>query len=183
MTRICFKGEASVPLPPSSHSPFSLLPSLKTQKVSLCHGKSSPVRGSVTPLPVHIYRGLLPLNLQLTRASKTAIPLRDNNDTNSIIVRDGNEKRTAHFSTEGRYGRTRSGVDWLSRSDRMCWSLLGLAQTLAVELGLFEKQDRTKSQEDNERAQRIQQLLWVFSIQTSGRLGMMHLEFRDVVKC
>jgi hypothetical protein len=43
----------------------------------LCHGKSSPVRGSVTPLPVHIYRGLLPLNLQLTRASKTAIPLRD----------------------------------------------------------------------------------------------------------
>jgi hypothetical protein len=31
----------------------------------------------VTPLPVPIYRGLLPLNLQLTRASKTAIPLRD----------------------------------------------------------------------------------------------------------
>jgi hypothetical protein len=42
-----------------------------------CHGKSSPVRGSVTPLPVPIYRGLLPTNLQLTRASKTAIPLRD----------------------------------------------------------------------------------------------------------
>jgi hypothetical protein len=105
------------------------------------------------------------------------------NDTNSIIVRDGNERRIAHPSTEGRYGRMRSGVDWLSRSDRMCWSLLGLAQTLAVELGLFEKQDRTKSQEDNERAQRVQQLLWVFSIQTSGRLGMMHLEFLDVVRC
>jgi hypothetical protein len=104
-------------------------------------------------------------------------------DTNSIIVRDGNEKITAHRPTEGRYGRTRSGVDWLSRSDRMCWSLLGLAQTLAVELSLFEKQDGMKSQEDNERAQRIQQLLWVFSIQTSGRLGMMHLEFRDVVRC
>jgi hypothetical protein len=31
----------------------------------------------VTPLPVPIYRGLRPINLQLTRASKTAIPLRD----------------------------------------------------------------------------------------------------------
>jgi hypothetical protein len=44
---------------------------------AMCHGKSSPVRGSVTPLPALIYRGLLPTNLQLTRASKTAIPLRD----------------------------------------------------------------------------------------------------------
>jgi hypothetical protein len=92
------------------------------------------------------------------------------NDTDSIIVRNWNEVRTAH-TTEGRYGRNRSGVDWLSRSDRICWSLLGLAQILAVELGLFEKQ--VKSKEDNERAHRIQQLLWVFSIQTSGRLGMM----------
>ena len=31
----------------------------------------------MTPLPVLIYRGLLPINLQLTRESKTAIPLRD----------------------------------------------------------------------------------------------------------
>jgi hypothetical protein len=45
--------------------------------IAACHGKSSPVRGSATPLPVLIYRGLLPTNLQLTRASKTAIPLRD----------------------------------------------------------------------------------------------------------
>jgi hypothetical protein len=51
---------------------------LKSEPKDYCHGKSSPVRGSVTPLPVPIYRGLLLLNLQLTRASKTAIPLRDN---------------------------------------------------------------------------------------------------------
>jgi hypothetical protein len=31
----------------------------------------------VTPLPVFIYRGFLPINLQLIRPSKTAIPLRD----------------------------------------------------------------------------------------------------------
>jgi hypothetical protein len=43
----------------------------------LCHGKYSPVWGSVTPLPVLIYRGFLLINLQLTRASKTAIPLRE----------------------------------------------------------------------------------------------------------
>jgi hypothetical protein len=50
-----------------------------------CHGKSGPVRGSVTPLPVPIYRGLRPINLQLTRASKTAIPLRDRDTTRSPI--------------------------------------------------------------------------------------------------
>ena len=31
---------------------------------------TAAVRGSVTPLPVLIYRGFLPINLQLTRASK-----------------------------------------------------------------------------------------------------------------
>jgi hypothetical protein len=39
----------------------------------------------VTPLPVHIYRGLLPLNLQLTRASKTAIPLRDMSPISTLL--------------------------------------------------------------------------------------------------
>jgi hypothetical protein len=43
----------------------------------LCHGKSSPCQGVRDPLSVLIYRGFLPINLQLTRASKTAIPLRD----------------------------------------------------------------------------------------------------------
>jgi hypothetical protein len=89
-------------------------------------------------------------------------------------VRDGTE-RIAHVTTEARYGRMRSGVDWLSKSDRMCWSLLGLAQSLAVELGLSENPDIMQSQEDIERAHRIQQLLWVFSIQTSGRLGTICL--------
>jgi hypothetical protein len=37
----------------------------------------APVRGSVTPLPVLIYRGFLPTKYRFTRALKTAIPLRD----------------------------------------------------------------------------------------------------------
>ena len=43
----------------------------------MCHGKYSPCQGVRDPLSVLIYRGFLPINLQLTRASKTAIPLRD----------------------------------------------------------------------------------------------------------
>jgi hypothetical protein len=96
------------------------------------------------------------------------------NDTNSIIVRDGT---THHITSQGRYGRMRSGVDWLRRSDRMCWSLLGLAQSLATELGMFDKQGITtedydyRSQDDMQRVHRIRRLIWVFSVQTSGRLG------------
>ena len=108
------------------------------------------------------------------------------NDTNSIIVRHGNENRTQFLSAEGRYGRTRSGVDWMLRSDRMSCSLLGLAQTLAIELGPFDAQDKTKNPEYNERAQRIQQLLWVFSVQVSGRLGIIPLilaQFLHIFRC
>jgi hypothetical protein len=39
--------------------------------------KIQPCQGVRDPLSVLIYRGFLPINLQLTRASKTAIPLRD----------------------------------------------------------------------------------------------------------
>ena len=45
--------------------------------ITRCHGKYSPCQGVREPLSVLIYRGFLPINLQLTRASKTAIPLRD----------------------------------------------------------------------------------------------------------
>jgi hypothetical protein len=47
----------------------------------------APVRGSVTPLPVLIYRSFLPTNLQLTRASKTAIPLRDRTIIGALVLR------------------------------------------------------------------------------------------------
>jgi hypothetical protein len=53
---------------------------------NLCHGKSSPCQGVRDPLPVLIYRGFLPINLQLTRASKTAILLRDNLNIKRALV-------------------------------------------------------------------------------------------------
>jgi len=52
-----------------------------------CHGKYSPCQGVRDPLSVLIYRGFLPINLQLTRASKTAIPLRDRCSHSSLNLK------------------------------------------------------------------------------------------------
>lgn len=66
------------------------------------------------------------------------------------------------------------------RSDRMCWSLVGMAYTLSWELGVFDSlvesgrwspgpQDKTWY--DPERADRIGRMLLVYVSQTCGRLG------------
>ena len=102
-------------------------------------------------------------------------------DTTSIIVKDTG---TTHPSTRdtGRYGRLRSGIDWLARSDRMCYSLLATALSVAVEFNVFDENDKTTTRSHNggyvardlsqdQRVYRIQQLIWAYSIQTSGRLG------------
>lgn len=69
------------------------------------------------------------------------------------------------------------------RSDRMCWSLVGTAYTLAYELGIFGNYaDGTRPLDggiksmsghfDNrQRANRIERLLYIYITQTSGRLG------------
>jgi hypothetical protein len=103
-------------------------------------------------------------------------------DGDSIIVKD--DVRRAPPSTSGIGGRIR--IDWLEpvwRSDRMCWSLMGNAFTLAVELGIFDEYDNTtigarESRRDiwnnpasSKRAYLVQHLLWVYLTQTSGRLG------------
>lgn len=105
-------------------------------------------------------------------------------DTSSITVKDS---ETPYPSTKnlGRYNRFKSGMDWLARSDRMCWSLLGTTLSVAVELGVFDEHDSTTTKSHNgrdvardplqdQRAYRIQQLIWAYSIQTSGRLGMTY---------
>ncbi|KAI5300982.1 hypothetical protein KEM55_003406, partial [Ascosphaera atra] len=81
-------------------------------------------------------------------------------------------------------------IDWLEpawRSDRMCWSMLGNALSLAVELGVFDEYDSTtlgarearkdiwSSEVLRQRAYRVQNLLWVYLTQTSGRLGWKNL--------
>ncbi|GKZ27274.1 hypothetical protein AbraCBS73388_004051, partial [Aspergillus brasiliensis] len=78
-------------------------------------------------------------------------------------------------------------LEWSWRSDRFCWSLLGMAYTLAFELGLFDDCDDTtlgarettnrswENPEFKKRAYRIRQYLWISSTQMSGRLGWKYI--------
>ena len=70
------------------------------------------------------------------------------------------------------------------RSDRMCWSLVGMAYTLAFELGVFDSLvelkkwtvgPQTKTLYDPERADRIGRMLFVYVSQTCGRLGFPNM--------
>ena len=80
-----------------------------------------------------------------------------------------------------------SGSAWsepVVRSDRMCWSLIGLSYVLAYELGIFgtypdgvlspEGIVRRKDGQTtyNRRAERIERMLYVFITQASGRFGI-----------
>ena len=70
------------------------------------------------------------------------------------------------------------------RSDRMCWSLIGTSYTLAFELGIFGNyQDGSRALENggsrdgspkvalNQRAARIERLMYIYVNSTCGRLG------------
>ena len=68
------------------------------------------------------------------------------------------------------------------RSDRMCWSLVGMACTLAYELGIFGNYadgtrsgngglKRKRQSENRQRADCVERLLYIYTTQTSGRLG------------
>ncbi|EXJ78890.1 hypothetical protein A1O1_09292 [Capronia coronata CBS 617.96] len=71
-------------------------------------------------------------------------------------------------------------ASWLEpawRSDRMSWMLLGLAQSLAFELGVFDTNHfncRHEHGPDSEcaRKRRIKHLVLVYVAQTSGRMGI-----------
>ncbi|ODH14675.1 hypothetical protein ACO22_06533 [Paracoccidioides brasiliensis] len=112
------------------------------------------------------------------------VPAGDDGD--SIVVKDDVRRTRANRAGIG----ARIRIDWLDpvwRSDRMCWSMLGNALALAVELGIFDEYDNTtigarESRRDiwnnpssSQRAYRVQHLLWVYLTQTSGRLGWKNL--------
>lgn len=71
-------------------------------------------------------------------------------------------------------------ANWLEpawRSDRMSWMLLGLAQNLAFELGVFDTNHyncRHQHGPDSEcaRKRRIRHLVLIYVAQTSGRMGI-----------
>jgi hypothetical protein len=74
-------------------------------------------------------------------------------------------------------------LEWSWRSDRMTWSLLSTAMTVATELGVFNEHANTglgardvqtadpKASWFHDRALRLQQLFWVYCSQASGKLG------------
>jgi len=77
---------------------------------------------------------------------------------------------------------------WLEpcwRSDRMCWMLLSYALSLAFEIGVFEQIDKATfralnpghaEEKVNEyfiRKTHLKELLWIYYVQTSGRLELI----------
>lgn len=99
---------------------------------------------------------------------------------------DGLLVRSAAYTDPARQQRS-SQHAWAEpaiRSDRMCWSLVGMAHTLAFELGVFDSlvEDghwRVGPQEKTfyapERADRIGRMLFVYVTQACGRLGFPNM--------
>ncbi|EMC97806.1 hypothetical protein BAUCODRAFT_31811 [Baudoinia panamericana UAMH 10762] len=101
-------------------------------------------------------------------------------------------KRANREMIDEQQGLTAHRMDaWLEpvwRSDRMCWMLLGMAMSLAMEIGVFDITDWNRhnkyqlgailspSAEDletyNKRRGSVRDLLLVYVTQTSGRLGL-----------
>ena len=87
------------------------------------------------------------------------------------LLRSDNDASRANSAGQSTF------INWTEpalRSDRMCWSLIGAAHTLAYELGLFGSFADTSSI-DLERSQRLEDILYIYLSQTSGRLGLSSL--------
>lgn len=97
------------------------------------------------------------------------------------------KKRSRISSTSGRSQLEYFDPAW--RSDRLSWSMLGNAFTLAVELGLYDESDpktlgTRKARVEiwnnasyRERASNVHHILLVYLAQTSARLGPYQLSF------
>lgn len=100
-------------------------------------------------------------------------------DDGDEILTPANGGTSENSNTDGEAHRgltagQASVMNWTEpalRSDRMCWSLVGAAHTLAHELGLFGSFVCT-AQAVSTRSKRLKRLLYVYITQTSGRLGL-----------
>lgn len=147
-------------------------------------------------IPSVHYRSLRTLGtceamLLLSEWHPRALHLSAGEDRDTLIVDDEPESPSGArpYDSKGP-ADGRLHFDWLEpiwRSDRMCWSMLGNALSLAVELGIFDDYDDTtlgakemrrdiwKHTSSKKRAYRVQRLLWVYLTQTSGRLGWKNM--------
>lgn len=67
--------------------------------------------------------------------------------------------------------KTESWVYPLERGNRMAWSFIGMAVNIAYELGLMNGGTMPPST-DPTRVENVRRLLYIFSVQTSGRLSL-----------
>lgn len=100
-------------------------------------------------------------------------------DTNYNLLSDSNDNAVDdHEEADARQGRPYGA--WLEptwRSDRMSWMLLGLAQALSFELGVFDNNhydciNDHDSASSCARKRRVRRMVLVYVSQTSGRLGL-----------
>lgn len=100
-------------------------------------------------------------------------------DTNYNLLSDNNDSAVDdHEEADARQGRPYGA--WLEptwRSDRMSWMLLGLAQALSFELGVFDNNhydciNDHDSASSCARKRRVRRMVLVYVSQTSGRLGL-----------
>lgn len=123
--------------------------------------------------------------LLLTDWHPRALHFPPGDDENTLLDMDPHEVREneANQPKIGRPSENRMAfANWLEpawRSDRMCWMLLGTAQALAFELGVFDKKHGSRSGRNAGdshahciRKRRCRKLILVYVTQNSGRLGI-----------
>jgi hypothetical protein len=99
-------------------------------------------------------------------------------DTNYNLLSDSNNAVDDQEESDARQGRPYGA--WLEptwRSDRMSWMLLGLAQALSFELGVFDQHHYDCANDHDSasscaRKRRVRRMVLVYVSQTSGRLGL-----------
>ena len=93
----------------------------------------------------------------------------------SLVSVDAEDDNT-RFGSTGQSTFT-SWTEPALRSDRLCWSLIGSAHSLAYELGLFGS-FADAPHVDAERSRRLESVLYIYLSQTSGRLGLPSMHHR-----
>ena len=120
--------------------------------------------------------------LLLTEWHPRALHFPPGDDDNKLInddmrsFPDGNTDAAGILQQEHNKNAISSWLEPAWRSDRMCWMLLGNAQALAFELGVFDEKQILRQQKASEperaRQRRVRRLLLVYVAQNSGRLGI-----------
>lgn len=141
--------------------------------------------GSKKRMGVDMHRGLRTLGtveslMLLTEWHARALHFPPGADSEELLVGDASPRGTPDGGEDSNTGRIDGWLEPCWRSDRMVWSLLSLAQSLAAELGVFESnstapvsyKDHALVEEYLRRKENARRLLYIYITQTSGRLNL-----------